>query len=174
MSKFVKGTSILGVLAISFGVWQLSEIDEKGTTEVNAIQNIESQDNYETVTIEQEETAGVIEQKEEIVDPRTLRSIQESAKENAQVKDLFSGLGQGVTEDLQSIEMDTKEEWKALKKDSQEKQDMIKQLLDLTNDEEIRELAKTASGKLALSIENKSIEVYIETVNLFKYIHDRL
>lgn len=175
MSKFIKGTSILGVMILSFGVWQLTEMDENETTEVKAVSNvIQKEETYETVYIEKEDQMEVDVSKKEMVDARTVRSIQTSIENNEEAKQLIIGLGRGVAEDLKQHDVNTNKEWKELEQDSKKKQEMIQELLALTNDEELKQLASSAQKKLEKTITDRSFDSYKEAVGPFKFLSEQL
>ena len=175
MSKFVKGTSILGVVILSFGVWQLTEMDENEITEVNPTSNvIQEEETYETVYIEKEKSEKIDVSKKEVVDTRAVRSIQTSIENNEEAKQLIMGLGRGVAEDLKQHEVNTDKEWKELEQDSIEKQEMIQQLLQLTNDEELQQLASSAQKKLEKTITDRSFDFYKEAVGPFEFLSEQL
>ncbi|WP_406945689.1 hypothetical protein ACJA3J_05235 [Halobacillus sp. SY10] len=174
MSKFVKGTSILGVLALGFGVWQITEVDQQENVNVQALPN-DDQQSYQTVIIdkaETEEMEAVV--KEELVDTRTLRSIRESVDENDEMKQLIDGLGRGVEADLGEHHVDTDEEWKELEEDTKEKQVMIKKLMEMTSHEDLKQLASIALKKLERTIQNRQFTYYKEAVESFKVLSERL
>ncbi|WP_394219934.1 hypothetical protein [Halobacillus trueperi] len=174
MSKFVKGTSILGVLALGFGVWQITELDQQESVNVQALQS-DDQQSYETVIIDKaapEEMEAVV--KEEPVDTRTLRSIRESMDENEEMKQLIDGLGRGVEADLGKHHVDTDEEWKELEEDTKEKQVMIKKLMEMTNHEDLKQLASIAFKKLEQTIQNRQFTYYKEAVESFRALSERL
>ncbi|CDQ21215.1 hypothetical protein [Halobacillus karajensis] len=174
MSKFVKGTSILGVLVLGIGVWQLTEMDQEKGMDVQAQPN-DKHETYETVMIDKEEMDQVeIRPEEKMIDSPTLRSIQESVEENEEMKQLITGLGTSVGTDLQSHEVDTEEEWKELEKDTKDKKEMIKKLLKITNHKELRQLASRALKNFEQTIEKRQFSLYKEAVASFKTISDRL
>jgi hypothetical protein len=175
MSKFVKGTSILGVVLLSFGVWKLTEMDERGKAEVNAKSNVnQEEETFETVYIEKEDPLEEDVSKKEMIDTRAVRSIQTSIENNEEAKQLIIGLGIGVAEDLKQHEVKTDKEWQELEQDSKEKQEMIQQLLALTNDEELQQLASTAQKKLEKTITNRSFALYKDAVGSFKFLSEQL
>ncbi|MGR9047076.1 hypothetical protein ACQ4XT_00215 [Halobacillus faecis] len=174
MSKFVKGTSILGVLALGFGVWQLTEVEQQESVNVQALPSDDRQ-SYETVIIdkaEPEEMEAVVE--EELVDTRTIRSIQESMDDNEEMKQLIDGLGRGVEADLGEHHIDTDEEWKELEEDTKEKQVMIKKLMKMTSHEDLKQLASTALKKLEQTIQSRQFTYYKEAVESFKVLSEQL
>lgn len=175
MSKFVKGTSILGVMLLSFGIWQLTEIDQNENSEVNAIQNVmEKEETYETVYIEKEDQMEADVSNKEMVDTRTVRSIQTSIENNEEAKQLIIGLGRGVREDLKKHDVNTDKEWKELEQDSEKKQEMIQELLALTDDEELKKLASTAKKKLEKTITDRSFDFYKQAVRPFEFLSEQL
>ncbi|REJ06936.1 hypothetical protein [Halobacillus trueperi] len=174
MSKFVKGTSILGVLALGFGVWQITEVDQQENVNVQALPS-DDQQSYQTVIIDKAETEEMeVVVKEELVDTRTLRSIQESVDENDEMKQLIDGLGRGVEVDLGEHHVDTDEEWKELEEDTKEKQVMIKKLMQMTSHEDLKQLASIALKKLERTIQNRQFTYYKEAVESFKVLSERL
>lgn len=173
MSKFVKGTSILGVLALGFGVWQITEVDQQENVNVQAIPSDDQ--SYETVIIDKadpEELDGVVEEK--FVDNRTLQSIRESMDGNEDMKQLIDGLGRGVEADLGEHRVDTEEDWKELEQDTKEKQVMIKKLMDMTSHEDLKQMASVALKKLEQTIQSRQFTYYKEAVESFKVLSDRL
>ncbi|MYL72152.1 hypothetical protein GLW00_14920 [Halobacillus litoralis] len=173
MSKFVKGTSILGVLALGFGVWQITEVDQQENVNVQAIPSDDQ--SYETVIIDKadpEELDGVVEEK--FVDNRTLQSIRESMDGNEDMKQLIDGLGRGVEADLGEHHVDTEEDWKELEQDTKEKQVMIKKLMDMTSHEDLKQMAAVALKKLEQTIQSRQFTYYKEAVESFKVLSDRL
>ncbi|WP_139207299.1 hypothetical protein [Halobacillus dabanensis] len=175
MSKFVKGTSILGVMLLSFGIWQLTEMDQNENSEVNAIPNVmEKEETYETVYIEKEDQMEVDVSNKEMVDTRTVRSIQTSIENNEEAKQLIIGLGRGVREDLKKHDVNTDKEWKELEQDSEKKQEMIQELLALTDDEELKKLASTAQKKLEKTITDHSFDFYKQAVRPFEFLSEQL
>ncbi|GEN55257.1 hypothetical protein [Halobacillus faecis] len=174
MSKFVKGTSILGVLALGFGVWQLTEVDQQESVKVQALPSDDRQ-SYETVIIDQaepEEMEAVV--KEELVDTRTIRSIRNSMDDNEEMKQLIDGLGRGVEGDLGEHHIDTDEEWKEVEEDTKEKQVMIKKLIKMTSHEDLKQLASTALKKLEQTIQSRQFTYYKEAVESFRALSERL
>lgn len=177
MSKFIKGTSILGVLAIGIGVWQLVELEEEGDMSTNRIQSVEQKKGtYESVVIEKTDAVAVIPEADmrDGLDTQSLKSIQESVEGKDKIKQLITGLGQAVNEDLQNHEVDTAKEWEALEKDSKEKQKMLHKLINLTNDEDLKKLALTAENNLEKTLADRSLDFYREAVNAFKSLDDQL
>lgn len=171
MSRFIKGTSILGIALLGFGVWQLTEMDRENHGETESAQTIIQQDqSYEKVFIEQEEETEENRPDYERVDNQMLRTIED----NDEMKELVSGLGKGVTDDLNDLEAETEEQWKTIEKDTKQKKQMLKRLIELTDDKKIEQIASSAESKLDRMMEDKKIDFYKEAVLSFQLISERL
>ncbi|MBN8237281.1 hypothetical protein JF544_18710 [Halobacillus kuroshimensis] len=171
MSRFVKGTSILGIALLGFGVWQLTEMDRENHGEAESAQTIIQQDqSYEKVFIEQGNEEEENRPDYERVDNQMLRTIED----NDEMKELVSGLGKGVTEDLNDLEAETEEQWKTIEEDTKQKKQMLKRLIELTDDKKIEQIASSAEAKLDRMMEDKKIDFYKEAVLSFQLISERL
>ncbi|ELK47559.1 hypothetical protein QRD89_04865 [Halobacillus sp. ACCC02827] len=167
MSRFVKVTSILGIAAISFGVWQLSQQDSQANIEASPKETIsEHSQTYQRIHIDKEEAE---EQKVSVrapVDARTVRSFKEAVEKQKEVKVLVEGVG----------EPEGKEEpkWSDIEKDSKEKMQLLDKLTGLSDNDIVEEFAKKANHKLERALDSKQAAEYIETVELFHYISEQL
>ncbi|WP_226576491.1 hypothetical protein [Halobacillus litoralis] len=175
MSKFVKGTFILGILVIAFGIWQLVQIEEKADVKVKNTQNITHQNqNYEQVFIAKDNTSVKIQADQEAGDDKKLHAIGQNVKNDDEMKELIAGIGTDVTENLQELKVETEEDWKVIEEDSKKKQQMIDQLQRLTKDEVLQEMAAEADQNLQQMIIDKDLVFYKEAISPFKELSELL
>ncbi|MGI8317156.1 hypothetical protein [Halobacillus mangrovi] len=182
MSNFIKGTSIIGVIVLGIGIWQLTVSDGIGQnkTAEKTEQTEEKTDetHYQTVTVQSEE-----EQSENLKRPdysgqtlvkdTVVASIKNMINEDNQIRELIHKIGEDRIQDDLAYGAHSYD-WRKLESDTEEKQQWIDQLIELSDHKQLNEMAEEASVNFSKSLKQKDLNYYFEATKKFQYLRMKL
>ncbi|KHE72323.1 hypothetical protein [Halobacillus sp. BBL2006] len=178
MSTFVKSVSIIGVIAIGIGIWQLTQSDgigqQKEAEKTMKEDKVDNSHAYETVTLgKEEEQVSNLKRPdyngETLVEGKIVQSIKEVTDENPQVRELIDKIGKDQIQDDLAYGPHSYD-WDKLESENKEKQQWINQLLDLSDHKQLNLFAKEASRNFSKALKQKDLNYYFEAIKKFRYI----
>ncbi|MBH0228600.1 hypothetical protein [Halobacillus yeomjeoni] len=184
MSSFIKGTSVVGILVVGIGLWQINEYSRQGSKEQVLAQSPSPPGehksrgeghSYDFVTIETDSYAVPLERPDydgqKLVNEDVVEAIEHRVEENERILFLIKKIGEDWIEDRYASGRYTYE-WDKLKESNEIKRKMIEELLSISTSPELNTYAKQADRNFSRALRKKDLNYYFEATKHFMYLSE--